>query len=118
MPNTHYSKREIIGAEKVERYAVGPIPAWDFHLIRYVTDAERAQLIKDGADENQFRPGTLTDPEIPGTWQYGEWLSDTFKPMLLLNEDQFYDIPDEDLDQWEADDWVVVPWDDQWVVKE
>jgi hypothetical protein len=111
-----YFGAAVSGGEKVERFAIGPIPAFDFHLDRYVSEAEMAQLLKDGADANQFRPGSLTDPEAP-VWQYGEWLSDTFMPKLLVNEDQLFEIPDEDLEQWEKDEWVVVPYDEQWMVK-
>jgi hypothetical protein len=115
--NTRYAKKEVIGGEKIERYAVGPIPAFAFHLTRYVTDKEMADLIKAGATEDQFKRGSLSNPEDQTVIQYGEWLSDTFMPKLLLNEDQLFSIPDEDIDQWEADDWVIVPWDEQWMVK-
>ena len=121
--NTKYvaikvGRTKPVGAETVDRYAIGPIPAFDFHLIRYVSEAEKAQLLKDGATEDQFRTGSLSNPDDQTVIQYGEWLSDTFRPMLLLNEDQLFNIPDEDLDQWEKDDWVVVAWDEQWMVKQ
>jgi len=113
--NTHYANKAIVGGEKVERYAIGPIPAFAFHTIRYVTIAEMEALIKAGtASEDNFQKHPV-DETIR---VYGEWLSDTFEVRLLLNEDQLFNIPDEDLDQWEADEWVIMPWDEQWVVKE
>lgn len=109
-----YANSEIAGSEEVERFAIGPIPAFAFHTIRYVTVKEAEQMIANGdALPNEIQP----HPIDPNTRVFGEWLHDTFMPKLLLNEDQLYDIPDTDLDQWEADDWVIVPWDSQWMVK-
>ena len=106
-----YHIKPTAKSKPMERFAVGPIPPVHFSHIKYLDALEAETLVKGGLPVNQ---AIQPHPVKEGVYVLGEYLSDTFLPMLLLTEDQLEDIGEhapQDMDKWEADDWVVVPYD-------
>ena len=106
MPNRIQYSTSDNGGTEMELLEVGPVPAWDWHFLRYITKEEaKTYILKDG---EEIRPHPMDNEGKMDIVQLGEWMADVFEPKLRINTEQLEQIPKCDQDQWEKDDWVVV----------